>query len=71
VRNSGFNLQDPLPRFLLPLRLGDAEPIMDLQTILEQVYQEAALDLATDYSIQPIPPVSDINFEWLQTLPQI
>lgn len=66
-----FNLQDPLPRFLLPLRPGDEEPIMDLQTILEQVYQEAALDLAIDYSIQPIPPLSDINFEWLQTLPQI
>ncbi len=74
-----FNLQDPLPRFLLPLRPGDEEPIMDLQTILELVYQEAALDLAilyergfaNDYSIQPIPPVSDIDFEWLQTLPQI
>jgi Protein of unknown function (DUF4058) len=66
-----FNLQDPLPRFLLPLRPGDEEPIMDLQTILEQVYQEAALDLAIDYSIQPIPPVSETDFEWLQTLSQI
>lgn len=66
-----FNLQDPLPRFLLPLRSGDEEPIMDLQTILEQVYQEAALDLAIDYSIGPIPPVSDVDFAWLQTLPQI
>ena len=66
-----FNLQDPLPRFLLPLRPGDTEPIMALQTILEQVYQEAALDLAIDYSIQPVPSVSEIDFQWLQTLPQI
>lgn len=66
-----FNLQDPLPRFLLPSRPGDEEPIMDLQHILEQVYQEAALDLAIDYSIQPIPFVSEVDFEWLQTLPQL
>lgn len=66
-----FNLQDPLPRFLLPLRPGDEEPIMALQTFLEQVYQEAALDLAIDYSIQPIPSLSDVEFEWLQTLPQV
>ena len=66
-----FNLPDPLPRFLLPLRPGDTEPMIDLPTILAQVYQEAALDLAIDYSIQPIPPVSDSDFAWLQTLPQI
>jgi hypothetical protein len=66
-----FNLPDPLPRFLLPLRPGDTEPMIDLPTILAQVYQEAALDLAIDYTIQPIPPVSDLDFAWLQTLPQI
>jgi hypothetical protein len=66
-----FNLQDPLPRFLLPLRPGDKEPMMDLQQILEQVYQEAAFDLAIDYSIQPVPSVSDVELEWLQALPQV
>lgn len=65
-----FNLRDPLPRFLLPLGRGDVEPLMDLQHSLEQVYQEAALDLAIDYTIQPVPPLSAVDFEWLQTLPQ-
>ncbi|NJN56994.1 MAG: DUF4058 family protein [Leptolyngbyaceae cyanobacterium SL_5_9] len=63
-----FNLREPLPRFLLPLRSGDQEPVVDLQSVLEQVYQEAALDLAIDYSQLPVPPVSDDDFAWIQTL---
>jgi hypothetical protein len=63
-----FNLREPLPRFLLPLRPRDQEPVVDLQAVLEQVYQEAALDLAIDYSQPPVPPVSDNDFAWIQTL---
>lgn len=63
-----FYWRSPLPRFLLPLRPGDQEPVVDLQTVLEQVYQEAALDLAIDYTHPPVPPVSDEDFAWIQTL---
>jgi hypothetical protein len=63
-----FNLRDPLPRFLLPLHSSDREPVVDLQTLLEQVYQEAALELAIDYSTQPIPPLSELDFQWIQSL---
>ncbi|NER00286.1 MAG: DUF4058 family protein [Cyanothece sp. SIO2G6] len=66
-----FGLRDPLPRFLFPLRSREEEPVMNLQTILAQVCQEAALDLAIDYSQQPIPPVSPEDFECLQALPQV
>ena len=65
-----FNLREALPRFLLPLCLGDREPGVDLYSILEQVYQEAALDLAIDYTQPPVPPVSDDDFAWIQTLGQ-
>ncbi len=54
-----FNLSDRLPRFLLPLRPGDPEPLVDLQQCLEQVYADAALDLAIDYSQPAVPPLSD------------
>lgn len=64
-----FNLRDPLPRFLLPLHPGDREPIVDLHSILSQAYQEAALDLAIDYTQPPIPPVSTEDLAWIQTLP--
>jgi len=39
-----------------------------LQDVLEQVYQEAALELAIDYTQPPVPPVSDDDFAWIQTL---
>ncbi|MCY7284970.1 MAG: DUF4058 family protein, partial [Cyanobacteria bacterium CAN_BIN43] len=63
-----FNLREPLPRFLLPLHPSDREPVVDLQNLLEQVYQEAALELAIDYSTQPIPPLSELDFQWIQSL---
>jgi hypothetical protein len=63
-----FNLKEPIPQFRLPLREGDEEPVVCLQELLEQVYQEAALALAIDYSKQPVPPVSEADFAWVQTL---
>lgn len=63
-----FNLRDPIPRFLLPLNSGDEEPIVDLGWALNQVREEAALDLAIDYTQPPIPPVSELDYAWIQTL---
>jgi hypothetical protein len=63
-----FNLRDPLPRFLLPLHSGDQEPTVDLQGLLEQVYQEAVLELAIDYSTPPTLPLSESDFQWIQSL---
>ena len=63
-----FNLREPLPRFLLPLNSGDREPVVNLQDILVQVYREAALDLAIDYTQPPVPAVSDEDFAWIQSL---
>jgi hypothetical protein len=40
-----FNLQDIIPSFPLPLRSGDTEPIIDLQTLLNQVYDIYGYDL--------------------------
>ena len=63
-----FNLRDAIPRFPLPLQQGDEEPVVDLHTVLDQVYQEAALDLAIAYDQQPVPAVSDDDFAWTQML---
>jgi Protein of unknown function (DUF4058) len=64
-----FNLRDKMPQFALPLRSGDQEPVLDLKSVLEQVYEEAALGLAIDYTQQPVPPVSVDDFAWIKTLP--
>ena len=63
-----FNLRDAIPCFPLPLLRGDEEPVVDLHTVLDQVYQEAALDLAIAYDQQPVTPVSDNDFAWIQML---
>lgn len=63
-----FNLRDEIPRFLLPLQQQDEEPILDLNQMLDQVYEDAALGLAIDYTQQPTPPVSEDNFAWIQAL---
>ena len=63
-----FNMQESIPQFLLPLQSPDQEPIVNLSEVLRQVYQEAALDLAIDYSVQPVPPLSESDFQWIQSL---
>lgn len=60
-----FNVTESIPQFLFPLQLPDEEPVVNLAEILTQVYQEAALDLAIDYSVQPVPPLSESDFEWV------
>ncbi|MEG4491467.1 DUF4058 family protein [Microcoleus sp. D3_18_C4] len=47
---------------------GDEEPVVNLSEVLGEVYQEAALDLAIDYSVQPVPPLSQSDFQWVRWL---
>ncbi|WP_333339993.1 DUF4058 family protein [Microcoleus sp. BROC3] len=47
---------------------GDEEPVVNLSEILGEVYLEAALDLAIDYSVQPVPPLSESAFQWVRSL---
>ncbi|MEG5064581.1 DUF4058 family protein [Microcoleus sp. B3-A4] len=49
-------------------RSGDEEAVMNLCEILGEVYQEAALDLAIDYSVQPIQALSEGAFQWVRSL---
>ncbi|MBD2577476.1 DUF4058 family protein [Oscillatoria sp. FACHB-1406] len=63
-----FNVRESMPQFLLPLQSGDEEPVVNLSEILGQVYQEAALDLAIDYSVQPVPALSESDFQWVRSL---
>jgi hypothetical protein len=63
-----FNLREAIPQFLLPLQSGDEEPVVNLSEVLGEVYQEAALDLAIDYSVQSIPALSEGDFQWVRSL---
>jgi Protein of unknown function (DUF4058) len=71
-----FNLRDPIPVFPLPLLMGDSppetlrerEPLINLETLLDQVYEEAALDLAIDYTCPPKIKLQDEDWEWVRYL---
>ncbi len=46
-----FSLQNVIPSFPLPLRLSDNEPLLDLQTLLSELYDRASYDLVIDYNL--------------------
>ena len=61
-------LPERLPTFPIPLRSGQPEPTVDLQQLLNDLYQRARLDLAIDYT-QPLkPPLSEEGQQWIQNL---
>ncbi|MEG4810661.1 DUF4058 family protein [Microcoleus sp. F8-D3] len=63
-----FNLPDMIPQFPLPLRAGDAEPIVDLQALLNGVYDRAAYDFRIDYTAAPVPALSESDTAWADAL---
>jgi hypothetical protein len=63
-----FNLRQPIPQFPLPLMPHEAEPLVDLNTILHQLYTRARYDLRLDYSQPPVPPLSSQDADWAATL---
>lgn len=63
-----FNLREQIPQFLVPLREGDTEPVVDLHQLLNVVCQRTLIDSAIDYSAQPQPPLDQEDFEWVKSL---
>lgn len=65
-----FNLQQAIPVFSLPLKPTDAEILVDLQSLLSQIYNQARYDMAIDYRQEPIPPLKPANRSWTNELLQ-
>lgn len=63
-----FGLSDPIPAFPIPLRRDEPEPILDLQTLLHQVYDIAAYDLEIDYTQDPVPTLQGDDAKWADAL---
>ncbi|MEM9266668.1 MAG: DUF4058 family protein [Cyanobacteria bacterium P01_F01_bin.13] len=54
----GFNLQQFMPPFPIPLKSGDMEPEIKLKTILDDIYDRAGYSFRIDYQ-QPVKPALD------------
>ncbi len=63
-----FNLQDQAAAFPLPLQQTDAEPVVALQQLLNDIYDRAGYDLKLDYQQQPVPPMSVEEAAWVGNL---
>jgi Protein of unknown function (DUF4058) len=63
-----FNLPNMIPQFALPLRPDDAEPIVDLQELLNGIYDRAAYDFRIDYTAEPVPLLSEADAAWADSL---
>ncbi len=63
-----FRLRDPIPSFPVPLRNTEPEPMLDLNTILHELYDRAGYDMVIDYRAQPVPSLSQDDAVWAETL---
>jgi hypothetical protein len=63
-----FDLQEEIPDFPVPLRGEMPEPIVSLQTVLNETYQRGRLDLLIDYTIDPIPGLKAHDRLWMQEI---
>lgn len=62
-----FSLQDPIPAFIVPLRPGVDEPVMDMQPLLHKIYDRARFELAVDYGDPLKPEISAEDERWLRS----
>ncbi|NEQ89202.1 MAG: DUF4058 family protein, partial [Moorea sp. SIO2I5] len=46
----------------------DSEPIVDLQAIINSVYERGGYDYQLDYDQEPVPALSDKNRIWAKEL---
>ncbi len=63
-----WTLRQPLPDLPIPLKKGDPDVIVPLQSIFTTVYDRARYHLSLDYT-QPLdPPLAAADAEWLAEL---
>ena len=63
-----FDLREPVPDFYIPLRRDEPEPVLPLNRILHDVYDEGGYDLIVNYSREAIPPLAEENAAWAAEL---
>lgn len=64
-----FDLQQPLPSIYIPLLSGEPEPLLNLQKLLNYLYERGRYHLAIDYrQPSPLPPLSKENAAWAKAL---
>jgi hypothetical protein len=64
----GFTLRQRLPRVRVPLAADEEDVVLDLQEVLDRVYDEGAYADDTDYTLDPVVPLRQADAEWTDAL---
>jgi hypothetical protein len=52
----------------VPLREGEPEAVLDLQSLIDRVYQNGAYSIDLDYTRPPMPPLEGDDAKWAEQL---
>jgi hypothetical protein len=63
-----FGLRDQIPPVPIPLLPDELEPILELQKLLNYVYDRGRYHLAIDYTQPPQPELSESDRLWAEEL---
>jgi hypothetical protein len=63
-----IHLEQRLPIVSVPLREPDEKVDLDLQAVLDSVYDRSSYDLEIDYRTEPDPPLTPAQAEWMGRL---
>jgi hypothetical protein len=66
-----FDVNEPIPNILIPLREKEPEPTLELNELLHSLYDQVRYDLRIDYRSEPDPPLAPDKAEWAQRLLQV
>ena len=50
------------------MKAEDSEPTVDLQALLNQIYDTGSYDMAIDYTQAPVPPLLEAEKLWAEDL---
>lgn len=62
----GWTLREPLPAVPVPLHGRDPDAVVDLQAVLNAVYDESGYDASLDYDHAVVPALTPANAEWVR-----
>ena len=59
-----IKLQGRLPAIRVPLRATDPDAVLDLQALIEQIYENGSYGYDVDYTVPPVPPLPEADAKW-------
>ena len=63
-----FPYTSPIPTIPIPLLPGDAEPMLDLNSVLHALIERASYDLVINYAEPPDPPLRPADEAWATSI---